>query len=84
MNIHEVQQQHQERYSKGGAIDRDNKAGGSSCFKSKTFFMKRYTGVSDDLTARRNDQEVIYWNEKVCVYMRERGYKDEVYLKGRY
>ena len=46
--------------------------------------MKRYTGVNDDLTARRNDQEVIYWNEKVCLYMRERGYKDEVYLKGRY
>jgi hypothetical protein len=46
--------------------------------------MQRYTGVSDDLTARKNEHEVIYWNEKVYALMRERGYKDEVYLKGRY
>lgn len=34
--------------------------------------------------AKKTEHEIIYWNEKICAHMKDRGYKDEVYLKGKY
>ena len=34
--------------------------------------------------SKKTVHEIVYWNERMCAHMKDRGYKDEVFLKGRY
>lgn len=38
----------------------------------------------EGLEQKRQEYEEIFWEEKVYTHLKNRGYKDEVFLKGRY
>jgi hypothetical protein len=72
----ELNQSNKEQHQEGRKIGGDDPSRGKPGHKRMFFIMQKHGSKNDSLESIKKEHENLYWEEKVCVSLRDRGYKD--------